>query len=71
MRGSLVSNRNSLGVSELYCQVLFLGDLDALVRQCRAIKASTRIQTQATPTSLQDMLTTTLAAYENLMESDS
>lgn len=48
-----------------------LGDLDALVRQCRAIKATTRIQTQATPPSLQDMLTTTLAAYENLMEPDS
>jgi glycosyltransferase involved in cell wall biosynthesis len=46
-----------------------LGDLDTLVRQCRAVKTSTRIETQASPPSLQDMLTTTLAVYEDLMES--
>ncbi len=45
-----------------------LGDRDGLVRQCRAIQAMTRVEPQASLPTLQDMLTTTLAVYADLME---
>jgi glycosyltransferase involved in cell wall biosynthesis len=43
-----------------------LGDLDGLVRQCRTIKAATRITPLTCPPTLQDMLTATLSVYEQL-----
>lgn len=48
-----------------------LGDLDSLVRQCRAIDAATRITPLTSPPTLQDMLTATLAIYEHLTETGS
>lgn len=47
-----------------------LGDLDALVRQCRAMQAGTRIQLLEPPPSLGDMLTATLALYASLAAGD-
>lgn len=43
-----------------------LGDLDGLVRQCRAMQACTRIRLLEPPPSLGDMLTATLALYAEL-----
>lgn len=46
-----------------------LGDMDGLVRQCRAIfKTMTRVDPQAAPPTLQDMLTATLGVYEDLLQ---
>jgi glycosyltransferase involved in cell wall biosynthesis len=47
-----------------------LGDLDGLVRQCRAIEAATRITPLTPPPTLQDMLTATLNRYAHLMEAE-
>ncbi|MEW5768915.1 MAG: glycosyltransferase family 4 protein [Pseudomonadota bacterium] len=44
-----------------------LGDRDGLVRQCRATAHATRIQLNAAPPTLQDMLASTLAIYENVV----
>lgn len=44
-----------------------LGDLDGLVRQCRAIPPATRIHPLTAPPTLQDMLSATLCTYERLM----
>jgi glycosyltransferase involved in cell wall biosynthesis len=49
----------------LYPQgTVLLGDIDALVRKCREIQPAARIELQAPPTTLQDMLASTLALYE-------
>lgn len=44
------------------------GDLDGIVRQCRIIQAMPRVKPHASLPTLQDMLTATLAVYEDLME---
>jgi glycosyltransferase involved in cell wall biosynthesis len=44
-----------------------LGDLDGLVRQCRAMQAGTRIAPLAAPPTLQRMLADTLALYESVL----
>lgn len=46
-----------------------LGDMDALVRQSRAIQAGTRIEPCNVPPTLQDMLKDTLSVYEECLES--
>jgi glycosyltransferase involved in cell wall biosynthesis len=43
-----------------------LGDIDALVRKCRAIDIASRITPQSKLPTLHDMLTATLAVYESV-----
>lgn len=44
-----------------------LGDLDGLVRQCRAMQAGTRISPLVAPPTLRNMLASTLALYESVV----
>jgi glycosyltransferase involved in cell wall biosynthesis len=44
-----------------------LGDIDALVRKCREIPAAVKIELQAPPTTLMNMLGDTLNSYEKIV----
>jgi glycosyltransferase involved in cell wall biosynthesis len=45
-----------------------LGDIDELVKQCRAIKSKTRVKLRAPPPTLQSMLTATVSVYETAFD---